>query len=531
MKRDNMLARMTGFKGAWDFIIIGGGATGLGTAIEAASRGYETLLLEQKDFGQGTSSRSTKLIHGGIRYLRQGNISLVLEALKERGQLLANAPHLVHNLPFVVPNYEWWEGPFYGIGLKIYDLMAGRHGFGKSKILDKKQTQSLLPTIEPWGLRGGVIYYDGQFDDSRLIINMAETAVREGATLLNYMKAQRLTRANGGIISGVIAGDGEAGKEYELKAKAVINATGVFADSIRKMDQPNAPAIIKPSRGVHLVLDKTFLPGDSAVMVPHTDDGRILFAIPWHDAVIVGTTDTPVEEPSLEPYPSNEELEFLLSHIARYLTRPPAPGDVLSVFAGLRPLVSCGGEGGKEEHTAAISRDHVVSISRSGLVTIAGGKWTTYRKMAEDTVNQAAVVAQLECRPSVSGTLPIHGYHKDSQKFGTLAVYGSDAPRIQELSREGAGYGERLHPLLSVTAGEVVWAVRNEMARRVEDILSRRRRALLLNAKASMDIAPRVAALMAAELGKDAQWQKEEIRNYRELARNYLFPTFTNYRQ
>ncbi|MCB0750932.1 MAG: glycerol-3-phosphate dehydrogenase/oxidase, partial [Ignavibacteriae bacterium] len=374
MNRNEMLAKLELTK-LWDFIIIGGGATGIGCAIEAASRGYKTLLLEQSDFAKGTSGRSTKLVHGGVRYLQQGNISLVLEALKERGVLRRNAPHLVHDLPFIVPNYDWWEGPFYGIGLKLYDALAGKEGFGPSKLLSKEETLKHIPTIEQEGLRGGVIYYDGQFDDARLAINMAETAYEQGATLLNYVKVTSLNK-NEDMICGVDAIDLETNKKYSISAKVVINATGVFTDSIRKMDEPECKNIIVSGQGVHIVLDNSFLPGDSAIMVPETDDGRVLFAIPWHKNILVGTTDTPVNKFLLEPTPFEEEIEFLLSHTARYLTKDPTRKDIKSIFAGLRPLV----KSGEEENTAAISRDHTLNISRSGLITITGGKWTTYRK-------------------------------------------------------------------------------------------------------------------------------------------------------
>ncbi len=517
MNREDMLTRVQSSSDEWDFIIIGGGATGVGTAIEAASRGYQTLLLEQADFGQGTSSRSTKLIHGGVRYLQQGNIAFVLEALKERGLLRQNAPHLVHNLPFVVPNYDWWEGPFYGIGLKLYDMLAGKHGFGQSKILSKETTLEHIPTIETKGLRGGVIYYDGQFDDARLVINMAETAVEQGATLINYMKVKSFIKA-GDMINSVIAQDMETSEKYELKTKSVINATGVFTDSIRQMDDQKAEPMISPSQGVHIVLDKSFLPGDSAIMVPHTNDGRVLFAIPWHDRVIVGTTDTLVKDILLEPSPFPEEIDFLLSHTARYLTKDPSPSDVMSVFAGLRPLVSTPGQ----ENTAALSRDHTLHISRSGLVTIAGGKWTTYRKMAEDTIDQASILAQLDLKSSVTKELQIHGYHKNAETFGDLAVYGSDAPAIQDLFRENKKYNEKLHPKMPIRIGEVIWAVRHEMARTVEDFLSRRTRAILLDTKTSIEIAPKIAELMAEELGRKRSWEREQVKKYSKLAKGYL---------
>jgi len=517
MKREEMIARLESPGERWDFIIIGGGATGVGTAIEAAARGYKTLLLEQRDFGQGTSSRSTKLIHGGVRYLQQGNLSLVLEALKERGLLLQNAPHLVHNLPFIVPNYDWWESPFYGIGLKLYDILAGKHGFGDSKILSKEKTIEQIPTIETHGLRSGVIYYDGQFDDARLVINMAQTAAEQGATLINYAEVTALLKQDD-FISGVSVHDLESGKDYHLAAKVVINATGVFADVILRLDDPEMKPLIRPSQGVHIVLDKSFLPGTSAIMVPHTDDKRVLFAIPWHERVVIGTTDTPVEQTLLEPKPLPEEIDFLLSHAARYLTKDPAPADVLSCFAGLRPLVSTG----DDKNTAAISRDHTVYISRSGLVTVTGGKWTTYRKMAEDTIDQAAILAHLDLKPSVTATLHIHGYHKNAEQFGKLAIYGADAPAIQDLLREDRTYNERLHPKIASLAGEVIWSVRHEMTRTVEDFLSRRTRALLLDARASMEMAPQVAELMARELRKNRSWKNEQVNKYQELAQSYI---------
>lgn len=517
MNRDDMLRRIESERRIWDLIVIGGGATGLGVAIDAASRGYSTLLLEQSDFAQGTSSRSTKLVHGGVRYLQQGNVSLVLEALKERGLLRRNAPHLVHNLAFVVPNYDWWEGPFYGVGLRLYDLLAGKHGFGPSKNISLEKTLHYIPTIETKGLRGGVIYYDGQFDDARLAVNMAQTAVDQGAAVLNYVAVTGLVKS-GDFTHGVIAVDQESEREYTLTARAVINATGVFADKIRRMDTPEAAPMIAPSQGVHIVLDRSFLPGKGAIMVPHTQDGRVLFATPWHDRVIVGTTDTPVSDTPLEPIPLEEELDFLLTHAAQYLTKDPTPKDVLSMFAGLRPLVSMG----DNENTAAISRDHTIHISSSGLVTVTGGKWTTYRKMAEDTVDHAAVVAQLDERPCATQDLNIHGYHRNAKQFGDLAVYGSDALAIREIQRSAPVFAEQLDPGLKPTVAEVVWAVRHEMARTVEDFLSRRTRSLLLDARTSMAMAPRVAEVMAAELGYDATWQEAQVQAYTDLARKYV---------
>ena len=516
MDRQEMLTRITTADQKWDFIVIGGGATGVGLSVEAASRGYGVLLLEQNDFSAGTSSRSTKLIHGGVRYLQQGNIFLVLEALKERGILRRNAPHLVHNLPFIVPTYDWWEGPFYGIGLKLYDVLAGKEGFGPSEILSKEETLEKIPTVESDGLQGGVIYHDGQFDDSRLVINLAQTAAEQGATLINYMKVVSLIKKND-LVCGVIVHDLENKREYEITSRAVINATGVFSDQVREMDDPLILPYMRPSQGVHIVLDKSFLPGQTAIMVPHTDDGRILFAIPWNDRVVVGTTDTPVTDVSIEPLPFKKEIEFLLTHAARYLTKDPDSTDVLSVFAGLRPLVS------KTENleTATISREHTISISRTGLVSIAGGKWTTYRKMAEETIDHAITIARLKYRPSVSENLQIHGYHNHADQFGTLKDYGTDALEIQQLAKNDPSLGKPL-PDSSILCAEVLWAVRNEMARTVEDFLARRRRVLFLDARAGINMAPSVAVLMDSVLKKGPDWQQSQIDLFQKKAENYI---------
>jgi glycerol-3-phosphate dehydrogenase len=517
MDRGDMLGRLENRGQPWDLIVVGGGATGVGIAVDAAARGHEVLLLEARDFGQGTSSRSTKLVHGGVRYLRQGNIPLVMEALRERGILRRNAPHLVQDLGFVVPNYDWWEAPFYGIGLKVYDALAGKYGFGASRILSRDETLERLPTLEPEGLRGGVIYHDGQFDDARLLLHLVWTAWEQGAVLLNHCPVQGLLKDSQGYVAGVRARDREGGGEYEILARGVVNATGVFTDGLRRMDEPGASPIIAPSQGIHLVLDRRFHPGDAAIMVPHTDDGRVLFAVPWHDRVLVGTTDTPVDEAVVEPRPLDEEVDYILRHAARYLAHDPTRGDVLSAFAGLRPLVR--GEEGAD--TASLSRDHTLQVSDSGLVTITGGKWTTYRKMAEDAVDHAAAVAGLDLVASPTRELQIHGYHLQPERLGPLAGYGSDAVEIQALERERPGWGEPLHPALGITGAEVVWAVRAEMAVRLEDVLSRRHRALLLDASAAAEIAEPVARMMAEEGNRSEAWVVREVRAFRELAAGY----------
>ena len=498
----------------WDIAVVGGGATGVGVAVDAAARGLSVVLLEAHDFGKGTSSRSTKLVHGGVRYLEQGNIPLVMSALKERGLMRQNAPHLVHDLAFVVPNYSWWEAPFYGIGLKLYDLLAGKYGFGASKLLSKEETLERLPALEPEELRGGVVYYDGQFDDARLLIHLVMTAADHGATMLNYCPATGLKRDSDGYVNGVTARDEETGEELTISARMVVNATGVFTDSIRQMADPAAEQLVVTSQGIHLVFDRSFLKGDTALMVPRTSDGRVLFVIPWHGHAVAGTTDTPVDAPSLEPRPLEEEIEFVLETAARYLTRPPSRKDVLAVFVGLRPLVK--GEG----KTSALSRDHVIHVDTSGLLTITGGKWTTYRHMAEDTVDHAITLGKLPDVECTTKNLRIHGYMENSAALGSLEVYGSDAEVIRTLAEDPA-LAVQLHPALPYIAAEVVWAARAEMERTVEDALARHTRALFLNADAAIAMAEPVARLLAAELGRDEAWVAAQVREFVELAGQY----------
>ncbi len=518
MQRETTLDQVRSACEPWDFLVIGGGATGLGAAVDAASRGYRTLLVEQHDFAKGTSSRSTKLVHGGVRYLQQGNISLVLEALHERGLLCENARHLVHHLSFIVPVYTWWEGPFYGIGMKIYDRLAGKLGLGASRTLSREETIAAIPTIEREVLLRGVSYYDGQFDDSRMAVNLAQTLFDRGGLALNYMKVTGLLRNGNNLVCGAHVRDEETGAEYDLRARAVINATGVFCDELRRMDEPGAKKIIAASQGAHLVLPKSFLPGDSAIMVPHTPDGRVLFVVPWHDHILVGTTDIAVDAIALEPRPMEQEIEFILNNSAKYLATPPKRSDVLSVFAGLRPLVGSG----EAKSTAALSRDHTILVSNSGLLTITGGKWTTYRKMAEDAVDHAETVAGFDRRPCVTAALRVHGWTDQAIPEDHLRVYGADAAGIRKLIAGDPALGVPLHPALPYLAAEVIWAVREEMARTVEDVLARRTRALLLGARASIEAAPRAAALMAAELKRDSAWEKEAVGNYERLARGYL---------
>jgi glycerol-3-phosphate dehydrogenase len=517
MIRHEMLSKLERESKIWDVIVIGGGATGLGTAVESASRGYSTLLLEQGDFSQGTSSRSTKLIHGGIRYLQQGNISLVLEALHERGLLLQNAPHLVHHQSFMVPNYSWWEGPFYGVGLKVYDVLAGKLGLKKSMVLSRENVLEKIPTLEPKDLKGGVVYYDGQFDDARLAITLAQTAEDLGACVLNYAQVVSLIKTND-LVAGACVVDKLTGKEYEIKGKVVINATGIFVDSILQMDSAEHEKIISPSQGVHIVLDKSFLPGDTAILVPHTADGRVLFAVPWHDRVIVGTTDTAIDKPSLEPLPFKEELDFLLDHASQYLTKDPVASDVLSAFAGIRPLINAGGS----KKTAALSRDHHLNVSPSGLITIAGGKWTTYRKMGEDTIDAAIPIGALDSRKSRTRNLSLNGWSTNDEENAPYELYGNNSRLIKRMAEEDPSLDELIHKNLPYRFSEVAWAVRQEMAFFLDDVLSRRTRSLILDARAAIEAAPAVARLMAKELNKGAEWEQNQVDRFTKQAESYL---------
>jgi len=523
VKRARMIALLDHTQ--WDVIVIGGGATGLGVAVDAQTRGYRTLLLEQYDFAKATSSRSTKLVHGGVRYLKQGNISLVLEALRERGLLCRNAAHLVHDLAFIVPRYKWWEGPFYGVGFKLYDVLAGKLNIAKSRRLNRRETIERIPNVETKNLIGGAMYHDAQFDDARLAFALAHTAADHGAAVINYMPVTGLLKSGGAVV-GVQAVDQETGTAYELRAKVVINATGVFADAVRRLDDRYAEALVATSQGVHLVLDRSFQPSNSAIMVPQTDDGRVLFVIPWHERVLIGTTDTPMPRAEIEPRPLAEEVQFILRNAARYLSHDPSEADVLSYFAGLRPLVQPT-QGGTQ--TKAMSREHAVVISPSGLVTIVGGKWTTYRKMAQDTIDDAIVVGGLPERPCMTEHLRLHGcldrHDPALPKAGHMQMYGADAAEVQAFLDEDGARGELLHPRLPYLRGQISWAARHEMARTVDDALSRRTRALLLDARAAIEAAPLAAALLAAELGRDRAWVAAQIAAYTDLARGYLPPS------
>ncbi|MFN3800992.1 FAD-dependent oxidoreductase [Belliella pelovolcani] len=502
----------------WDLAVIGGGASGLGVALDALSRGLSVVLVEKADFAKGTSSRSTKLVHGGVRYLAQGDVMLVFEALKERGRLLKNAPHLTHNQPFIIPIYTFFDKLQYSVGLKIYDWMAGKLRLGKSKFITKGETIKRLPKVKQEGLKGGVVYHDGQFDDARLALSIAMTCNELGGNMLNYTKVNALIKNNKGKITGIQVRDLIGKKNYQIKANMVINATGVFADKILQLDQPSAPKSIQPSQGIHLVVDQSFIGGKDALMIPKTTDGRVLFAVPWQDKLVLGTTDTIRQKAKLEPEALAKEIDFVLETASAYLTKKPTKSDVLSVYAGLRPLAAPK-EGSTK--TKEISRSHKVIVSDSNLVSITGGKWTTFRKMGEDTVNQFSKVSGKSIGKSQSAGIKYHGYTEHPQE-GHWKGYGSNAEKIQKMIQDDPKLGELLHSEYPYTLAEVIWAVKYEMAIKVEDILARRLRILFLDAKAAKSIAPKVAQLMAKMFGKNEDWINEELSDFEKTANKYI---------
>jgi glycerol-3-phosphate dehydrogenase len=502
----------------WDIIIIGGGATGLGIALDGASRGYKTLLLEQSDFAKATSSRSTKLVHGGVRYMAQGDLLLVMEALHERGLMLKNAPHLTFNQEFVIPVYTLWDVLMYTVGLKFYDIMAGRLSMGKSYFINREKTRLRLPLLNSKGLKGGVVYHDGQFDDSRMAFALAESCARYEGIVLNYFKVTGLLKDERGKINGVSARDIDSGKEFNLKTRLVINATGVFADEISRLDDPESKTTIRPSQGVHIVLDKSFLRSNSAIMIPKTDDGRVLFAIPWYNEVVIGTTDTPIDKISLEPVALDEEISFILRTAEKYLVTPPKREDILCIYAGLRPLAA---NPDNPASTKEVSRRHKITLSPSGLLTIIGGKWTTYRRMAEETIDRAIKAGLMYKAKCVTSNLKLTTINTDNTLV-RLYIYGDHYVDIEKMISENPELGIPIDPRLPYTSAEILWICRNEMPLRLEDILARRTRSLFLNARASAEIAPVVAGFMASEFGYDQKWQEEQVESYKELVKNYI---------
>lgn len=502
----------------WDIVIIGGGATGLGIAVDAASRGYKTLLIEKYDFAKGTSSKSTKLVHGGVRYLANGDVKLVYSALKERGLIFQNAPHVSFVQSFVIPSYSLFSKLKFLIGLKLYDWMAGGLRIGKSSLLSKQEVIEKLPKIKTKGLSGGIQYFDGQFDDSRLAINLAQTATEYGAVTLNYAEATAILKDVNGKVNGLSFIDKTSGESLDVQAKVVINATGIFVDDILKLETPAHKNLVRPSQGAHIVIDQKFLGNQDALMIPETSDGRVLFGVPWHGKVLLGTTDTPLNEHQIEPRPLEEEIEFILTTADEYLENAPTRADIRSVFAGLRPLAAP--TNGDSNSTKEISRDHKLIKSESGLITITGGKWTTYRKMGEETVDLAIKTGKLSEQPCKTTHLPLHGHTNDKHP-GHWQVYGTDMAHIKKLMETNPAFAEKIHKDYDFRVAEIVWACQNEMIVKVEDFLARRIRLLLLDAQASKEAAPLVAKVMAEQLGKNEEWINRELEDYELLIKNY----------
>jgi glycerol-3-phosphate dehydrogenase len=503
----------------WDVIIIGGGATGLGCAVDAASRGYRTLLLEKFDYSKGTSSKATKLVHGGVRYLKQGHYKLVMEALKERGYLFKNAPHLVKNLTFNIPVYSFFERIYYYIGLYMYDFLSGRYSFGASRSLSKKELTKLIPNIKQEKLNGGISYQDGQFDDSRLAIELMRTCIDHGGATLNYAEVTGFIKNEKGEITGCEFHDTINNEKILVNGKAFINATGVFVDNILQLDEPGKPATVVASQGSHIIVDKKFLSGTQALMIPKTSDGRVLFFIPWHDKCLIGTTDNKVDSISIEPQPLEKEVEFILDTAKQYMDPAPTRADILSAFSGLRPLAAP--TGGKKS-TKEISRSHKITVSGSGLINVIGGKWTTYRKMAEDCINIAARNARLihsDCR---THQLALHGFAWQRDPNDPFFIYGDDSDELHSLQKKDPKLKESIHPNLPYTYAEIDWAIDHEMAITVEDILARRTRSILLDAKAAKEIAPEIAGYMAKKTGKDEKWIKEQVDLFNRFAEGYI---------
>lgn len=503
----------------WDVVVIGGGATGLGCAVDAAARGYEVALFEREDFAKCTSSRSTKLVHGGVRYLQKLEVDLVREALHERGLMKQNAPHLVKDQAFVISNYSHWDNFLYFCGLLCYDILSFGFGYGRSRFISAKKVLEYLPTSEKKGLKGGVVYHDGQFDDSRMAVNLAQTAVEQGAVVANYTAVEKVLHDEQGKVCGVVARDLMSDKSYTVKAKAVINAAGIFVDEVMQMDKPDMPKMVVPSQGVHLVLDMKFLQSDYAIMVPKTSDGRVLFAVPWHDKVVVGTTDIQRPVAESEPKPLDEEIDFILSTAGLYMSPAPTRKDIVSVFAGQRPLAAPKQEG---KSSKEVSRSHKVIVSDHDLITITGGKWTSYRRMAEDTIDKAIALGKIAKRKCVTRKLKVHGWRPNPNLADHMYVYGSDEPTIRQMIKENGALGERLSEKYGYTVAEVLWAVRNEMAQTVEDVLARRVRILFVDAREALKAARRVAEVMAEEMGKDEAWVVAQVEAFEKVAGNYI---------
>ncbi|MBK8518160.1 MAG: glycerol-3-phosphate dehydrogenase/oxidase [Saprospiraceae bacterium] len=494
MNRDNQLHQIENTT-LWDIVVIGGGATGLGSALDAASRGYKVLCVEKTDFSKGTSSRSTKLIHGGVRYLEQGNFSMVKHALQERWVLLNNASEATKKLSFVLPVYSWWQFFYYGLGLMLYDFLSGKFSIGKTRLMNKESVLKKIPDLHTDSLKGGIRYFDGQFDDSQICIALARTAISQGATVVNHMAAESFIYQDNKI-SGLNLRDTLINKPYTVHCKTTINATGVFVDKVMNKDTPHHESLVSPSQGIHIVIHKKFYMSQHAMLIPKTTDGRVLFAVPWHDQVIIGTTDSKTDLILEEPVATKEEINFVIENFNSYMTHHLTLHDIQSVYAGLRPLV-------KKKNitsTADLVRDHTIVVSDSGLVTITGGKWTTYRKMARDVVNRAIRTSSLH-------------YERSQTKSLHLIIKTNEDTTNQSVI---------IHPDFPYTTSDVHFAIDEEMACTLEDILARRVRLLFLDAKAAMKVAPDVCKILQTRFNHSDEWYKSELETFYLTAKKYL---------
>ena len=501
----------------FDLAVMGGGATGLALALDAARRGLKVGLFESHDFASGTSSRSTKLLHGGVRYLAQGQLGLVHEALAERSALLQTAPHLAQPLSFVMPAYRWWQMPFYGIGLSLYDLMAGPARLGRTRWLSRHDTLQALPGVREAGLLGGVAYWDGQFDDARMALAFAQTAHKLGAQLFNHTEVASLQRDSDGFTTLALRERLHL-QHSEVRARCVVNATGVWVDQLRQ-HAPSDPAhttqLVSPSQGVHLVVDRAFLPGNQALLVPRTRDGRVLFAVPWLGKLVLGTTDTPRHDLPREPQAFEHERQFILNEASAVLQRPVHGSDVLSQWVGLRPLVAPH----QNKATATLSRSHTIVQDADGLVSVVGGKWTTCRAMAADVLTHCMAHGLLPQRAPAARPEPLLGAPAPGDTPVPLHqppgmhLYGSLAPEV--LACPGAD-----KPIgMGLTEAMVRHAVRHEFACCVEDVLARRWRSLFLDAREAARMAPEVNAILL-----DEGVATPGLEEFLQLCRQYLPP-------
>lgn len=500
----------------FDVIVIGGGATGLGVAVESVTRGYRTLLLEAYDYGKGTSSKSTKLVHGGIRYLANFDFALVKEGLEERYYFLNNAPHVAKKQSYLIPFHGFFEKVKYSLGIALYDKFAKNKKIGKSRFLSKKQMLSQAPQINLRGLSGGAIYYDGVFDDTRMLVTLLRTFEEQGGVAFNYHPVTDFTY-QGNRINGVKVLNSLQDQQLEFSAKVVINATGTLTDILLNKAEPQLQhKTISVAQGTHLVFDKAIFNSPHCLVIPETSDGRILFVSPWHDKIIVGTTDVPIEQPSIEPVAQPAEIAFILETLNRYTAKPVTKEQVRSVFCGQRPLVC----DPTEKATKKISRKHEILETANGLISIVGGKWTIYRRMGEDTINYAVQRNYLPASQSVTQNFKLFGY-STSVLESVLSVYGSQADAILTIQKQTANFA-KIHPDLPYLQAEVIYQVREEHAKTVEDVLARRTHAVLLDAKAARQSAKLVAQLMATELDCDEVWVERQVQAFENFITAYI---------